>query len=175
MTEEIIDTEQLVRLGVKLAGLAVLIYAALNIHYLLFGIYTYLGDKNLLKFLAITGYALIYIGIGLFLWMFPKSISNRVVSKTGGNQDDQASWSHRTEIIGMSLMGVFLLFNGISDLVYNYILMRHEKEQLGSVYEAGSYMPEMIATGVEIVFAVVLILTPRGIVKALRLLRSAGT
>lgn len=175
MTEDTIDTEQLVRLAVKLAGLAILIYTALNIHYLIFGIYTFLGDKEMWRFFAITGYVLMYVAIGFFLWKFPKPVSNRVVRKPSAGGDDQADWSRRAEMIGVTLLGLFLLFNGVADLVYNYILMRNEKEQLGTVYQPGSYTPEMVTTAVEIVFALLLVLTPRGIVNGLRMLRSAGT
>lgn len=177
MSEERIELSGLVRVGVKLAGLALIIAAVIHSHLLFTALYTMSEGYGTWQVGYSVAYVLSFLLAGLVLWLFPKAVTDTVVTRPAGAGSGDSGWARRLETVGISLLGLYLLYCGLSDLVFHFLQSRAEAEALASFGQTGGsdYMPAYITTGVEIVFALVLLITPRGIVNLLHKLRSAGT
>ena len=100
---------------------------------------------------------LVIIGIAcVMLFLFPYKISNKfiVTPETKSNTNITNAY----QIIGIRLLGLLLLFWSVSDIVFhlfNYLMLRNMADVSFSV-SAYNY-PYIIATGIEILFAIVLL------------------
>jgi len=98
------------------------------------------------------------------LWMYPQQLSNRMV-KVSPEDSIEHDLIYSIEKISVSILGLYLLFNAISDLVFNisnYLIMWATIE--GDFPLAAYNYPVLIATVVELFFALWLFFKTKSIV-----------
>lgn len=175
MTEEVVDLEGVVRLGLKLIGLGLVVYGAVTLP----GYVTSLasgggfGTFPMQAMAFLTG-PVLAVMFGLFLWLFPSPVVNTVIHKRKVMSDGNQDWSGRLEVVGMSLLGVWLLYRAVSDLVFHSLM---HFQQAGSLAHAEGFSELGAALGatlVEFVLALFLLFGARGISRFVRRLRYGG-
>jgi hypothetical protein len=110
---------------------------------------------------------------GGVLWLFPARLANTMVHPGVAPGDSGPEWAVRLERIGMSLLGVYLLFQALSGLASHVTLYRAVRGV--ELDAARDFYPALIGRLVQAAFALLLVLRSDGIVNALARLRVAGT
>lgn len=175
MSDYVIDFRSVVRLVLKLGGLALMIYGL--VAFASFApIFFTRGDSNFaMDAVGFMTAPLITTLFGLFLWLFPSPVSNTLIRKGGAAGQEQQIWTSQLEVIGVGLLGLWLLYRGLSDLVYHLVTYGTRAQSTGLYADGYSEFPAyMVATIAELVVAVFLIFGARGIVRLLRQVRYGG-
>ena len=114
--------------------------------------------------------------IGVFLWLFPASVANTVIRK-----DFEVSLNkniiQEIEVIGIRILGFYLLYLGISDLFFNILTYKHEMEIIGNdnnFFSKGNIKVAIIVTCIEISIAVGLIFGSKIISTLIRKIKFAS-
>jgi hypothetical protein len=115
-------------------------------------------------------YPLVPLLFGSFLWLFPARVANTIVHP---GLPQATEWAVTLERIGMSLLGVFLLFQSLSGLASHVMFFRAQSAL--ELDAARVFYPALVARIVQAAVALVLVLGSEGIVNALAKLREAGT
>ena len=115
-------------------------------------------------------YTLVPLLFGTFLWRFPAGVANTIVHP---GLPPATEWAVTLERIGMSLLGVFLLFQSLSGLASHVTIYRALRAVEHNA--ARDFYPVLVARIVQAAFALVLVLGSEGIVNALARLRKAGS
>lgn len=166
-----IDLNGLARLVLKLTGLALAVFGAV----MLSGYLTMLPYRaDMTQGMAFVIQPAVLLAAGLFLWLFPTPVANTVVRKLPPGGGDAPPWVDRLVEAGAVLIGFWWLLRAISDLVYHVLVIRAQDEMLKHSGGYEDFGPLMIATAVEFVLALVLILGARGIVGLIHRLRYGG-
>lgn len=175
MTEYIIDYRSIVRLILKLTGIALMVYGVVHLassapFFLSFISNSETPYQSTMMLIP----PLIIIIFGLILWLFPAPVTNTLLQKGTAEDDANQTWPAKLERIGISLLGLWLLYRAISDLVYHLMVYRaqHNSPLFPSGYS--EFPAYMTATLVELVFALFLIFGARGISRLLHQLRYGG-
>lgn len=110
----------------------------------------------------------ILVGLGMF--MFPSTITNRVIH-TSAEQENLIHATPHLEAAAFSVLGVYLLFRAIADATYHFSKFKlYEKLILKEPLYVGAHlMPEefanLVTTGMEFLLAICLMLGARGLVR----------
>lgn len=176
MNEQVVDFETLVRLVLKLTGLVLMIYGALMLTSYIPGIWNSLDDFGSpmlsLSFAVPPGLLVLF---GLFLWLFPKPVTNIIVLRGSGNSADEgARWTHSIELIGMRLLGLWVGYRAVSDLIYNIFFYMGRVELPPGMESSNEMVAVIAATLVELALGIVLIFGARPIRDAIHRTRYGG-
>lgn len=162
--------EHIVGLAVRLFSIALAIYALRN------GItlvpYFQEQDWQLASYSYLALMACLLL-IALYLWFFPLTIAKRLVSfKEPGQADVGSATAEEVEVIGFTILGLYLLFNVLSDLVYwGSIWFISSRNRDIPIELSLDQVSLMVATGVELIFVLFLLLGSKGISRLLRRFR----
>jgi hypothetical protein len=167
-----IDYKSVVRLVLKLFGLGLIIYAVSSLATFLPPLLAQRSEIGLLVSYFIP--MAVPILLGAFLWFFPSRVANTIVRSDPASKSMEAGWAPELESIGVALLGLFLLYRAVSDLVYYVMEHQAKAAMLGNVRALDDFNALMTATIVEFVFALILMLRAEGIVSLLRKARGAG-
>ena len=170
-----VDARSLVRLALKLVGLGLVVYALVMIASLApMTILGSFGNDLPSDWLIFTSAPVMVLVFGVFLWLFPSPVANTLFRAAEGKQDETPDWARKLETVGVGLLGLWLLFRGISDLVYHLMTLR-ARGQATFIDQGYSDFPAYFAaTLVELVVALFLLFGARGIVRVLRQVRYGG-
>lgn len=171
------NSHEMLRTAVKLTGLALLIYAGIQAVSYLPMVLEHLKDTGIdasaLSFIGAIAGPIIF---GLVLWLFPASVASTII-KNDLKVISQDELLLGIEKVGIRLLGLYLLYHGLSDLVANYISYNQAIEMFGdNVKHSGQYKIKIsfIITGIEIFMSLLLILGAAGITNIIRKLRYAS-
>lgn len=162
--------EHVVALAVRLFAIALALYALKN------GITTlpYFQEQEFevasyLYILLMFGFLL----LSIYLWFFPLTVSSRIATFEGNGVTEAASaTANEIQVVGFNILGMYLLFNVVSDIVYWLtIWFIGNRNNNIDITPTASQISSMIATGVELVFAVALLLGASGITRVINKLR----
>jgi hypothetical protein len=106
--------------------------------------------------------------LGAICWFLPLPITNTII-KGEPLVEDNAMFFPELERVAITVMGLYLLYRGLSDLAYNYAHDAELVELLGREHErkAGRYAA-FFSTYVEIGVSILFIFGARTIVTSLR-------
>ena len=155
------SSNEILRMVIKLVGLAVFISGVIQASSsfpMIYSQMTHLGDNA--PTASFFGAFASPIIIGLLLWFFPVPVANTIINEES-NVAPRNDFLREIENIGIRILGLFLLYHGISDLVYNYLSYRQEAEMLReniNILGKGNTKAALVVTGVEIVISIFLIL-----------------
>lgn len=154
--------EHIVALAVRLFSIAVAIYALRNG----ISLVPFFNEQGW----EIASYAYLTLMAGLlllslYLWYFPLTVAGRLVTFKGDGITEAGSASAKEiQVVGFTILGMYLLFNVISDVVYWLIIwFIGNRNSNIDVTPTADQVSSMFATGVELVFAVTLLLGAAGI------------
>ncbi len=162
--------EHIVALAVRLFAIAVAIYALRTGISLVPYFYEqeWVGASYTYAGLMLT---LLLVSVGL--WMFPLTIARGLVAfREPGEVDVKSASADQIQTIAYSVLGLYLLYHVLSDIVYwgftLFITLRNSAIPIElSIEQIGL----MIATVVELLFVLFLLLGARGMVTLLRRFR----
>lgn len=170
-----IDFNGLVRVVLKLSGLALAVYGAVTLVSYSPMILTASDGVQLLAFMSAPA---VFMAAGIFLWLFPAPAANTVIRGDGAGAETRL-WADRLIEAGCILIGLWWLIRAVSDLVYN-VLDKWARDSSPDYMQGyggqgdSEFVALMVATGVELVLAVVLIIGSRGVVGVIRSVRRGG-
>ena len=161
------NSNEIIRMVVKLTGLAIfitgIIQASSSLPMVFEQITVYEEIKNTKNlgspFISLIGGLATPIIIGIFLWLFPAPVANTII-KDDINDFSNSNFLQGIEKIGIRLLGLYLLYYGISDLVNNIISYKQEIALMSEnfkIYGKGSYKVAFIVTAIEVVISIFLI------------------
>lgn len=165
-----IDYNSLVRLVVKLSGVVLIVYGALSLALYLPAIFAFQRQDDVGGTLPYVLSLLAPFLIGSFLWWFPAKVTNSII-RFDHSTEPKTGWSEEVERVGVSLLGLYLFFRGVSDAIYHLLMHRAKTEVLGYGGALSEFPALMAATVVEIVIAILFMLRSRGVVSLLRKVR----
>lgn len=113
---------------------------------------------------------------GLALWLFPTPIANTIIKKDLPSKSEE-KFLVGVENIAIRLLGLYLLYHGITDFALQYASYHQATEMFGkNVNFSGKerFAISFIVTGAEIVLALALVLGAAGITNILRKARNAS-
>lgn len=162
--------EHIVALAVRLFSIAVAIYALRN-GISLVPYFQEQGWDN-----ASYAYLALMVGLlllSLYLWYFPLTVSGRLMTFKGdGIKEVTSASAKEIQAVGFTILGMYLLFNVISDIVYWLtIWFIGNRNSNIDITPTADQISSIIATGVELVFAVALLLGASGITRVINKLR----
>ncbi len=155
------NLRDLLALSMKTAGLVLIVLLVADLPEYLKG---YLALEKMTGETGLWIYALpllLPLLLAVLFITFPYSLSDRLIC----SKEDLSELNlERFEIMAMRLLGLVLLYLGVSDLAFhlsNFMLMRSD---IGQEFGASAYnYPYLLATLVELVFALLLLMRARGI------------
>ena len=171
------NSHEILRTAIKITGLALLIYAVVQAASYLPLILEQV--KNAEMGMPVASYIssiAVPIIFGFLLWLFPASVSNTII-KNDLNVTSQDKLLLGIEKVGIRILGLYLLYHGISDLVANYASYHQAVDMFGkNIGFSGKkrYTIIFITTGVEIFLSLLLILGAAGITNIIRKVRYAS-
>ncbi|MBE9610420.1 hypothetical protein [Chitinilyticum piscinae] len=136
--------------------------------------------------LAFVGNALLPVAlpllIGLGLFLFPSVISQRGLPAAGDGQSLPPNWPAILERILLGLLGIYLLSRAMSDLVFGLIkrgaILNYFAEQAPGlplpIEMASELYGNLVASAVELLVGLALILGAGGLQRVLARVRSSG-
>jgi len=153
------DTRNTVALGVRLAGLAIMIWILFRFCEFLFR-----GAQGLYQFLDFTPFvvavAFLFV-VALLLYLAPFKITNVIIP---GTSHIRSRMVVRLERAGVKLIGLYLLSRGAIDLVYNLILFLHNGLNSGfGGLSSGHYLAGSGSALVEIFAGLIFVFGARAI------------
>jgi hypothetical protein len=163
----VIDYSSLVRLVVKLSGVGLIVYGALTLSLYLPAILSFQRQGDIGGTLPYVFSLSAPFLIGSFLWWFPATVTNSII-RFDPSAEPKTGWSEEFERVGVSLLGLYLFFVGVSDIIYHALVHRAKTEVLGYGGAPSEFPALMAATVVEIVLAILFMLKSRGVVNLLR-------
>lgn len=167
-----LDYNAFVRLAIKITGLVFVIYALIS-----FATY-FVNFVQVLKYnditLALLGYLIptgVYLLLGLFLWFFPKPITNTIV--VGMSKEDLQN----LEIVAISLVGIVFFVIAVSELIEHIVLYRDLKEYSSRM----KWLPtkgtkaDIVGSSIQALLGLVLLFQGKGIARVVQKVRYMGS
>ena len=149
-------TIDLTALAIKIAGIFLFVLAVSMVpDYLATYIAAEEGARSMNVLYVIAPFVIVAVGC-IMLLLFPYKISNKLIVAANSNERSQSTSPY--QLIAIRLLGVLLLFWSVSDMVFNlfsYLMLRDITDTTVPV-SALNY-PYLVATGFELMFAIVLI------------------
>jgi hypothetical protein len=165
-----IDYNSIVRLTLKLFGVGLIVYGALTASVYLVPLITNQRLPHLGAYLPFVLPLAVPFVFGVVLWLYPAAVANTVIDVKTKSPDNE--WAIHIERIGVSLLGLYLLFFAISDLTYQLTVLLAKQDAVGRSVP-GNVTALIVANTVEFVVAALLLFRARGIAALLRKLRGS--
>ncbi len=167
------DAKQLVAIIIKLFAIGLVIYvlnSATNI-VALYGIAEY---QKAFYFQA--GSSLCVLAVAALLWIFPLSLAAKVIPSRSQQSTTIGSVSYiEMRAICFTILGLYLSFNVISDIVYWGSYLAFFDDVLDPVGNIPAYdKASIVATGIEAIMAVLLLVGRDGLDKLFFKIRYSG-
>ncbi len=170
------NSHEILRTAIKLLGLVLVIYTVIEgLRYFPMMLDLIENSDGTIKTTSQIAAVAIPITIGLMLWFFPAPVASTIIR-------DDLEVASKDELlagienIGIRLLGMYLLYHGISDLVANYVSYSQALNMFGEQIKFSGkerFTASFIATGVEIFLSLILILGAASISSLLRKIRYA--
>lgn len=162
--------EHIVGLAVRLFSIVLVLYALRNAISFFPYYYEQGWQAEAYAYLALM---IFFLFLALFLWHFPLTIAKRFVSfKDSGENCVTSATAEQLQIVGFTTLGIYLLFHVLSDVVYwlSILVISNRNKSIPSEISTDQ-LSNMIATGIELIFVLFLLLGANGITQLLHKLR----
>jgi len=171
------NSHEIFRIAVKIVGLVLLIYAVIDgIIYFPVIIKLFNSVEGEVQALSYFASFFAQIVIGLLLWLFPAPVASTII-KNDLTVTSQDKLLPGIEKVGIRLLGIYLLYQGITGLISNYASYSQAIEMFGENIKFGGnekYRFNFIGMWVEIFLSILLILGASGIANVIRKIRYAS-
>jgi hypothetical protein len=170
-------SHDVLRTAIKIGGLALLIYTAIQASSTMPLFLSQLKSSGfefpVVSIIAAFAVPLIF---GFVLWLFPAPIANTIIKKDLPNKSEE-KFLLGVEKIAIRVLGLYLLYHGITDFASQYASYHQATEMFGkNINFSGKerFTIGFIVTGVQIMLALLLMLGAAGISNILRKARNAS-
>lgn len=162
--------EHIVGLAVRLFSITLALYALRNAISFFPYFYDQAWRTEAYAYLALMVF---FLFLALFLWHFPLTIAKRLITfKDSGEDCVDSVTADQLQIVGFTTLGIYLLFNVLSDVVYWLsILFISNRNKSVTTELSPDQLSNMVSTGIELIFVLFLLLGTTGITHLLRKLR----
>lgn len=163
--------EHIVAVAVRLFSIALIIYS-LQYGVTLVG-YSQAGNWELATYFYL-GIIVAPIILAIFLWFFPLTVSRKLVDfRESGESDASSATAYDIQVIGFTMLGAYFLFRALSDIIYwaSFTILTGRDKHLEVFPWSAEQLSSMVLTGIELVFAVGLLLGAAGLTKLIRKVR----
>jgi hypothetical protein len=170
-------SHDILRTAIKIGGLALFIYSVIQATSSLPLFLSQLKSTGFdFPVVSIVATFFVPMVFGLLLWLFPTPIANTIIRKDLPAKS-QEKFLVGVEKIAIRVLGLYLLYHGITDFASQYAAYHQAVEMFGkNVNFSGKerFTIGFIVIGVEIVLALLLMLGAAGITNMLRKARNAS-
>ena len=162
--------EYIVAVAIRLFAIVIAISALRNI--VTSGPYFYQQGWQITSYAYISLMVLL-VFLSLYLWFFPIAITKKLLSfqKLPGTENQSASYE-QIQAVAFTTLGIYLLFYVVSDVVHwatiLFISFRDSSIPIGLSIDQKA---QMVATVIELIFVLYLLLGTNGIINLLHRLR----
>ena len=166
------DMKLFVAIGVRLFAIALAIYSLKSMP----GMYIYFDNENYQSAAFMFAGLLVFLMLlAIFLWKFPLTVASNIIPNIE-NEEKKISWNEKELLtVGLILMGIFFFYNVISDAIYWLYIWNYSQSYTGMEIELNTEQKaSIIATGVEFIVSIMLILGAKGVSSTIWHLRYAG-
>jgi len=119
-------------------------------------------------------YLFVFVCIALLLWFFPVTVARKLLPKDDRKPEEKDISLKDIDIIAYSILGVWLLATTIPDVIY-WILVMYTLEHKGLIhYMSHARVANVVATTIQFIIGVWLLLGAKGLRGLIRKLRYAG-
>jgi len=138
-------------------------------------VYVFQTDDVELPVLLFVGFCILLLALTVFMWLFPFAVS-KGISPYAADSHEQRNWtSNEVYGVGFVLLGTLLLFFALSDAIYWAFYLVWINSQAAGTREVDlTQKGAIVATVIELVFAIGLIVGSNGLAKMIRRLRYGG-
>lgn len=173
------DYKDLTSLLVRLAGLVMVVLTVADLPNWIPPGMALLRKKSFLECIFVVGVPLIIpLLVGASLAFFPRSIANKII-RADNLPPEPAGILPQLEQVAFGVLGMYLLFRGLSDMVFHLSEMLFLQRQASMAHVkitepilTPTKFGYLVATVGEIVFAVWLLVGTKGVLGVVRRLRS---
>lgn len=163
------DYNSAVRLALKLFGVVLIVYGAVTLASYLPSLISLRDGDTYVQVLPYAVPMLAPFIFGSLLWLFPATIANTIVPLPSSQKTPaKTDWAADLERVGVSLLGLYLFYQAVSDILYHIIAYRAKAAALGGTRGPDDFPALVATTIVEFVLALFLMLRSKGIVNLLR-------
>lgn len=162
-----IDLHGIVRLVLKLSGVGLIVYGAVSLATYLPPLLISRSPEEIVGFLPYILPLAVPFLLGALLWFFPASVANTVV-RSSPAKESKANLGYEIERVGVSLLGLYLFYRAVSDIIYEVMKHQAKTALLGNVRAPDDFPALVTATSIEFVLALLFMLQARGVVNLLR-------
>lgn len=171
------NSHDVIRTAIKIGGLALLIYTVIQASST---VPLFLSQLNSSGFefpvASIIAAFVVPLMFGLLLWLFPASIASTIIKKDLPTKSEE-KFLVSVEKIAIRVLGLYLFYHGIMDLVSQYASYHQATEMFGKNLNFSGkerFTIGFIVIGIKIVLALLLMLGAAGISGLLRKARNAS-
>ena len=167
------DQHELSRILIKVAGISIIIYVLVGIPaYISYYFSLRLVEESVITFFLVSILPmLIPLTAGYLMWQFPSTIANKIIKTKEDYNPRDSRIGFEIQIIAFSVLGMYLLFNSFSDIVYHLSYYFQTKEASGEGNIMINTYSLIFATAAEILFACLLLFGGKYIVGLIRKIR----
>ena len=162
--------EHIVALIIRLFAIVIAIYALHN--GVTDGPYFYQQGWHITSY-AFVSLMLLLVLIAIYLWFFPLTVTNKLLSfQKHSHSEKQPINYEQFQFVAFTLLGIYLLFNVVSDVIYwATILFISFRDSNIPIELSLDQKGQIIATVIELIFVLFLLLGTNGIIRLLHKLR----
>lgn len=167
------DTHELSRILIKIAGISIIIFVLVGIpSYISYYYSLQLKEDSVVSFFLISILPMIIpLLAGYLMWQFPNTIANKIIKPDTEEKPTDSKLGLEIQTIAFSVLGIYLLFNAFSDVIYHLSYYYKTMKASGTGYMEISTYAFIVATCAEIIFASVLLFGGKGVAEFLRKIR----
>ncbi|APV52010.1 hypothetical protein BWI17_21470 [Betaproteobacteria bacterium GR16-43] len=167
------DTKTIAALLLKITGLVLIVYCVAQLP--AFFAYTSLGyDFSIGQAIGAAAAALLPLTVlGLFLWFFPGTVANKIVS--GTSEQSAPADTRSIELVALTILGVYLLTMGLVDVVRDIaFLIAIHRQDPGLTLIPASVVSRVAATIAELLIGAGLCVGAKGVSRVIERLRQTS-
>ena len=153
--------EHIVALAVRLFAIALALYAIRD-GVSFFTFFLEQGRESVSYYYA-SGMLLLVV-LAIILWKFPLTVARGLVKfREPGETELSSASDNKIQVIGFSILGLFLLFHVVSDITYWSVVWLVSQRSTSVPELSLDQIAQMVATAIELVFVLFLLFGARGI------------
>ncbi len=165
------DYSNMVRIILKLLGVGLVVYSAVTLSTYIPAIVDSSTPVTWSLVLAHAAPTIITCLFGIFLWLFPAKVADTIVLPNVDIKNVDGEWDAKVERIGVTILGIFLLYRALSDVAFN---VTGYVTNAPTIRNQVDFQASLAATTLEFILALFLVLGASGITNTLRKLRATN-
>lgn len=170
------NTKELSTLLIKIAGIVIIIFTVTGIPGYVASYAAFMDKSTVSYFAYVIIPNVLPLIVGIWMFLTPQKLTEKIIEiKQTDEQYKKTTNLAEIERIAITVLGIYLLFLAISDMVYNFYEWYHFKEKYKPLSGKITYIElyaRITATFAELILGLWLTLGTKGIIKLLNKFRT---